>query len=450
MFQSFFPRPLLFFGSFVIWALACLLFWFTLGQPAGEMLTLGEWFGFAHLDFGTLETLQKEAAKFGAKTDPERVKLVVSQIAAMESAATFWAYQYLLPCYGLFVGCWYFASSHKWLRWSLLGSALIIFFTWFQVQLDVMINEWFGAFYDMISIMFNKNNPGSISSDEYYGRLFTFFKIAGVFVITAMLGRFFIQHYNFRWRTAMNDYYAGLWSRVRHIEGASQRIQDDTMRFAEIMEGLGTGLLDAVMTLVAFLPILWILSAKYISEIPIIGPIAHGLVIVAVCWSIIGTLVLALTGYYLPTLKFHNQRVEAAYRNELVYGEKDVQRAKPMTLRELFDHVRKNYFRMYFHYMYFNVVRFSYLQAGVLVPYVALAPTLLSKEAILAGFTLGAMQQTVRAFGRVESSFQYLVLNYPTIIEMLSIYKRLKSFDRAINNRPLPKIDADYLGGDTK
>ncbi len=439
MFNSFFPRPLLFFGSFVIWALACLVFWFTLGEQTGQMYSVGQWFGFAQLDYGLLETLQKEAARFGAKTDPERVKLVQSQISALGSAVTFWAYQFLIPCYGIFIACWYFCSSHKWLKWSLLGSAVIIFFTWFQVQLDVMINEWFGGFYNMIQTMFA--NPGTIENTEYYGRLATFFTIAAVFVIVRTLGNYFIQHYNFRWRTAMNEYYTGKWSKVRHIEGASQRIQDDTMRFADIMEGLGAGLLDAVMTLIAFLPILWMLSTKFVSEIPVIGPIAHGLVIIAVCWSVFGTIVLALTGYYLPTLKFHNQRVEHAYRKELVFGEEDETRAQPKTLRELFGHVRTNYFRMYFHYMYFNMVRYSYLQAGALVPYIALAPTLLSKEAILAGFTLGVMQQIVRAFGRVESSFQYLVLNWPTIVEMLSIYKRLSSLERAINDRPLEKID---------
>ncbi len=430
MFQSFFPRPMLFFGSFVFWASACLAFWFTLGQQTGEMLSVGEWFGFVHLDYGLLDALQKEAAKFGAKTDPAHIKLVGAQIKAIESAATFWAYQYLIPCYGIFMGCWYIASSHKWLRWSLFGSGVIIFFTWFLVQLDVMINEWFGVFYNMIQKMFA--SPGTVESPEYYGLLTTFFTIAAVFVVVRTLGSYFIQHYNFRWREAMNEYYSAKWGRIRHIEGASQRVQDDTMRFADIMEGLGAGLLDAVMTLIAFLPILWMFSTKYISEIPVIGPVAHGLVIVAVCWSIVGTVVLALTGYYLPKLKYHNQRVEHAYREELVYGEKDVTRAQEMTLRGLFDHVRTNYFRLYFHYMYFNLVRFSYLQAGVLVPYVALAPTLLSKEAVLAGFTLGVMQQTVRAFARVESSFQYLVLNWPTIIEMLSIHKRLKELDRAI------------------
>ena len=52
--------------------------------------------------------------------------------------------------------------------------------------------------------------------------------------------RFFVSHYVFRWRTAMNNYYMANWPRLRHIEGASQRVQEDTMRFARTMEGLAS------------------------------------------------------------------------------------------------------------------------------------------------------------------------------------------------------------------
>ena len=70
-----------------------------------------------------------------------------------------------------------------------------------------------------------------------------------------------------------------------------------------------------------------------------------------------------VAGLKLPGLQFRNQRVEAAYRKELVYGEDDVDRAQPIKTTELFDNVRHNYFRLYFHYIYFNVVRYT-LPAG--------------------------------------------------------------------------------------
>ena len=224
----------------------------------------------------------------------------------------------------------------------------------------------------------------------------------------------------------MNDHYVALWPKIRHIEGASQRIQEDTMAFARIMEGLGSRFIDAIMTLLAFLPILWGLSA-FVKELPIIGEVPQALVFVAILWSIVGTTLLGLAGWRLPGLEFRNQRVEAAFRKELVLGEDDADRAQPPTLNELFSNVRKNYFRLYLNYLYFNVVRYSYLQAGAILPYIALGPTIIS-----AGFTLGVMQQILRAFGRVENSFQFLVHSWTTIVELMSIYKRLAAFERAI------------------
>jgi peptide/bleomycin uptake transporter len=61
------------------------------------------------------------------------------------------------------------------------------------------------------------------------------------------------------------------------------------------------------------------------------------------------------------------------------------------------------------------------------VAYIVLAP------AIVAGvMTLGVMQQIIRAFGRVEGSLQYLFNSWPTIIELASVYKRLREFEKQI------------------
>ena len=450
MFSSFFPRPKLFFLSFAVWSIACVVLWFSFARDAGESFSLGGWFGFEYpsepLELEDLPALaedaDEEARAARAALEAEHAAARAAHAAVEESASTFWFYQYMVLSYAFFLAFWYRFSPHKWARWSVFGSAAILFVTWFQVQLDVMINDWFGTFYDLIQQALAE--PHSVSAEAYFGQLLTFGQIALVAITVAVFTRFFVSHYIFRWRTAMNDHYMSLWDRVRHIEGASQRVQEDTMRFAAIMEHLGVSLIDSVMTLIAFLPILWGLSA-FVTHLPIIGEVPQALVFVAIIWSIVGTGLLALAGIRLPGLEFRNQRVEAAYRKELVYGEDDVERARPPTVDELFNDVRRNYFRLYFNYLYFNVVRYGYLQVGVLLPYIALGPTI-----VAAGFTLGVMQQIVRAFGRVENSFQYLVNSWTTIVELLSIYKRLQAFERAINDQPLPKIDRDFMehGGD--
>jgi len=317
-----------------------------------------------------------------------------------------------------------FFGSKRWWVWAWLGSALILMGTWYKVQLSVQINDWFGAFYD--SVQKALSQPGSITEASYLGLLLSFFQIAGIFVLVAVLQEFFSKHFVFRWRTAMNDFYIAHWDRLRQIEGASQRVQEDTMRFARLMETLGLGLMDSLLTLLAFLPILWTLSEK-VTALPWIGPVPHSLVYVALLFAIFGTVLLAGVGGKLPGLEYANQRVEAAYRKELVIGEDDDTRAAPPTLQDLFKAVRTNHFRMYFHYMYFDAAKWSYLQAGVLVPYIALAPS------IVAGvFTLGVMEQIARAFSQVQESFQYLVRSWSSIVELVSVFKRLRAFEKAL------------------
>jgi peptide/bleomycin uptake transporter len=328
-----------------------------------------------------------------------------------------------------------FFFSRRWMPWSILGTALILGATWYRVNLDVQINEWFGSFYDLVQKALG--TPGSITLPEFWGHLMTFGRIAMLYVTIAVVLDFVIKHYIFRWRTAMNDYYMAHWHQLRHVEGAAQRVQEDTMRFARIMEGLGVDFMRSLMTLAAFLPILWTLSAR-VTELPWIGPVQHSLIYVAIVFALAGTALLAVVGLKLPGLEFQNQRVEAAYRKELVYAEDDAARASPPVVQKLFGDVRTNYFRLFFHYLYFDVAKWSYLQFGVLVPYIALGPTLVG-----GAITLGVMQQIVRAFDRVESAFQFLVLSWSTVVEMISVYKRLRAFERQIQSGDFPPASAE-------
>ncbi|MEK9660560.1 MAG: peptide antibiotic transporter SbmA, partial [Alphaproteobacteria bacterium] len=371
MFSSFFPRPKIFFPAALIWTILCAGLWYGAARDLGTHLSLGGLIGFGY-------------------PPPDADGAAV----AVETARDIWLYQYMIIAGALFCLLVGRLIPHRWFRWSVCASALIVFVTWFQVQLDVMINNWFGTFYDLVQKALGE--PGSVTQQEFFAQLATFTGIALVAITVAVLTRFLVSHYIFRWRTAMNDYYVANWARLRHIEGASQRVQEDTMRFASVMEGLGVSLIDSLMTLIAFLPILWGLS-EHVKEVPIIGALPQALVFVAVGWAVFGTGLLAIAGIRLQRREFRNQRVEAASRKELVFGEDYAERAQPPTLGVLFADVRRNYFRLYFNYMYFNVVRYGYLQAGVLVPYVALAPSI-----VAGGLTLGVMQQIVRAFGRVE------------------------------------------------
>lgn len=408
MFVSFFPNPKPFFLSALAWTALVIALWYAGGWAAGA------WIG-----------LPATAADAPPIVGP----------AVFVSPDFLWFYVYYGVMAGLFSAFWTVRTRHPWALWSTFGTALIIFATYYQVQVSVAINNWYGPFYDMVQAALSKSRPVTMS--EFYLGIFEFTGIAMVAVVIYAFTRFFASHYIFRWRNAMNDYYMAHWATLRTVEGAAQRVQDDTMRFSRQMEDLGIKLVDAVMTLIAFLPVLVKLSSS-VTELPIVGAIPQPLVAAALIWAALGTTFLAIVGIKLPGLEFRNQRVEAAYRKELVYGEDDPARANPPTVRQFFANVRKNYFVLYFHYLYFNVARFSYIQFDNIVPYIVLAPTIVAGK-----ITLGPMQQILSAFEQVRSSFQYLVNSWPNIVELISIYKRLRAFEAVIHGGPLPSIERE-------
>ena len=319
-----------------------------------------------------------------------------------------------------------FFTQKQWRLWSWLGSLTILLSLWFQVKIDVKINEWFGTFYDMIQKALSA--PNSITIEEYFGALLSFITLAGIYVGVYVVVKYFTSHFLFRWRTAMVNWYHSVYDKARKIEGASQRVQEDTIKFTRIMENLGTSLIEAIMILIEFTPILFGLSIS----IPIFffGDWDYGLVTGALLWTIVGTIFLVLLGYILRLVgvEYDLQKQEAAYRKILVIAEDDVT-IRPKTLEELFDDVRKIHFLSFFRYLFFDIGRIGYLQANVLSAYVFLAP------AIVAGVvTLGVMQQIIRAFNKFEGSIQYILRSWPTIIELASVYKRLKEFENKIKS----------------
>jgi len=317
-----------------------------------------------------------------------------------------------------------FFNSRKWFLWAWIGSFVILSSLWVQVKIDVEINEWFGQFYDMIQKALSA--PNSITIGEYWASLASFITLAGMYIALYVAISFFTAHFLFRWRTAMVEWYHSVYDKARKIEGASQRVQEDTIKFTRIMESLGTSFIESVMVLIQFVPILLGLSIG----IPIFffGDWQYGLITGALLWTLGGTAFLIGLGWFLHLVgvEYDLQKKEAAYRKILVIAEDD-DNVRPKTINELFDDVRSIHFLSYIRYLYFNIGRMAYLQANVLSAYVFLAP------AIVAGVvTLGVMQQIIRAFGRVEGSMQYLLKAWPTIIELASVYKRLREFEAKI------------------
>ena len=437
MFRSFFPSPRLFFLSAALWMLVATLAWPFVGESIRGVVSVDRLLiapmcapvPSADPSTSAPTTQADQAAPTTPEIGSSELPTGVTAPACTPEGAfltgeQLWLYQYVLMVAFLFCLFWFFYERNEWYWWSVVGTTTILLILYFNVQVDAFVNNWQGTFFNTLQQALS--TPGSVEPNQFYAEILTIVAVVVPRILVLVVLAFFTSHYVFRWRKAMNFYYMQYWPAIRTTEGAAQRVQEDTMRFAQIVEDLGSTFFDALITLAVFLPILWGLSER-VAGLPVFGDIPGGLVWAALISAALGTFALGLIGFKLPGLQFENQKVEAAYRKELVYGEDNADRAEPMTVREIFASVQKNYYRIYWHYTYFNFARYGYLQLAGYIPLFMLAPS------ILAGaLTLGLYQQVQQAFGQVATSFQFLARSWGTVIELLSVYKRLRLFESFI------------------
>ena len=322
-----------------------------------------------------------------------------------------------------------FFANKKCAAWAYFGLAALLISTYAQVQMIVLLNNWYKDFYDILQ------NVKDHTIDDFWTCVLRFAKIAFPYVLLATMTNYFTRLWTFKWREAMTFDYIKYWRNVKtDIEGSSQRIQEDIYRFAKVVENLGSQVADAVMTLIAFIPILWALSGQV--EIPVLGKSEGSLVWIALTVSIGGLAISWFVGIKLPGLEYNNQKVEAAFRKELVYAEDDkANYGAPEKLEGLFQGLKRNYYRLFLHYGYFDIWRYMFGQSMVIVPLIAMGPS------VLAGtITLGVMMQVVNAFSQVRGSLAVFMNNWTVITELRSIHKRLKEFEKNIEYKRI-KLD---------
>ncbi len=320
----------------------------------------------------------------------------------------------------------YFLTK-KWLLWAYGGGILLFATIWINVELTVLLNTWYRDFYDIMQ------NVDKHTMDEYWTKMWQFGKLTVPLVIVGMLSSYFSRIYAFKWREAMTFAYIEKWRKIpEDIEGSSQRIQEDMYRFATIVESLGLQVVRSIFTLFAFLPMLWVLSSKV--NLPIIRTIPGSLVWIALLISLGGLVISWLVGIKLPVLEYNNQKVEAAYRKELVFAEDDKKQfAMEESIIELFLGLKRNYYRLFMHYTYFDVWINAFERVMMILPYLIMAQGLFSGI-----ITLGIMAQVSNAFSRVRSSFSIFTMNWTTVTELRSIYRRLREFEAAIEQKEKP------------
>jgi peptide/bleomycin uptake transporter len=159
VFESFFPKPKVFFPSVLLWAGLGILVWYGAGD------TLGAAVGFAL---------------------PEPKGEPIVGLSYFYTQSFLWFYVYYTVWSLAFAAFWFFYSPHKWQLWSILGSVFILFTTYFGVQVSVALNNWRRPFFDQFQQALT--GDGSVSQADLYGLILIFVQIAfistAVFVVT--------------------------------------------------------------------------------------------------------------------------------------------------------------------------------------------------------------------------------------------------------------------------
>ena len=333
--------------------------------------------------------------------------------------------------------------SKKYALYAYSIGFVICFLSWYSVEMTVALNQWNREIYDTLQNL-NQDRFWDLLIGWDWNTLSQFIRLQEnpltekpivpsllqyiVFYIPiAVTFVWIVQRYLFKWRQSNTEFYLRRWEKTTvKIEGASQRIQEDLAKFGKLLEGLSINALKSTLTLIAFIPILWELS----EGLPIYnGMFIPGfLVWIAVAMSVGGTLISVIVAWKLPSLEFNNQVVEARFRKKLVHGEDNMADRMVSDLFPMFDSVRRNYYRLFNWYLGLSVWQTAF---GILlgnVALLALAPSFFAQL-----ITLGVFFQVLNAFSRVEGSMTFFVDSWGTIVEFISVVKRLRQFNKALD-----------------
>ena len=336
----------------------------------------------------------------------------------------------------------YFRSEEKWKARALL--AAIVALNLGGVYLLVLLNQWNQVFYDALQ---NKN------AAVFWQQLGRFTYIAFGLIILAVYRFYLTQLLEMRWRAWMTDHYLGRWlsqqafykmeltrfsktDALTSPDNPDQRIQQDVNQFTSFTIDLTMGLLNAVVTLVSFVGILWGLSGNFSFTLGGTAYHVPGFMVwMAVLYCLAGSIITYWIGRPQIKLNFLQQRVEADFRHHMVrvreYSESiALDRGEAVERTHLdtrFKAVLANYLRLLKAQK--NLIWFNsfFGQAAVVFPFIVAAPRFFS-----GAIQLGELMQISSAFGRVQDSLSWFVDNYSSLASWRATTDRLTSFEEQI------------------
>jgi putative ATP-binding cassette transporter len=329
----------------------------------------------------------------------------------------------------------YFRSDDRWPGRLLLGAVVAIELS--LVAIQVILNQWYNRFYNTLQ---------DHDWNAFVSAVLFFCVLAAIYTVLAVYQVYLNQWLQIRWRRWMTQTYLHQWLHAANhyrmqlvgddADNPDQRIADDLRMFVEYALVISLGLLNSVVTLCSFVVILWNLSAQ--APLHVFGAafdIPGYLVLAALFYAAIGTVLTHLIGWRLIPLYFQQQRFEADFRFNLVRTRENAEQIAALRgeaaerERHLtrFGLVIGNWLDIMRRTKQLTFFTASYSQASTIFPYIVVSP------AYFAGaMQLGGLMQTASAFNSVQTALSFFITSYRSIAEWRAIIDRLSGFQEAM------------------
>lgn len=316
---------------------------------------------------------------------------------------------------------------------------LLLLINTFQVELQVIFNEWGRRFYNAIE---KKNTV------EFWIELNKFLVIAGIHIATAVLEFYLLQMLVMRWRKFMTRTTFGDWlsdnahyrlSLEGNVDNPDQRISEDVNKFTSSTVNLFLQFYSALLSIFAFTVILWGLSTSYTYKIGDFNltSIPGYLVWAAVIYILVGTVITHFIGRRLINLDYKREATEANFRFSLARLREN---GEPIALlkgekreEQFFSHSFLNVMSVWYEVVRVRIQMTWFTsfwgQLSVILPYFLLAPAYFASGSTL---TIGNLMQTKSALSRVEGSLSIIINLYSTLADYRATINRLTGFAAAI------------------
>jgi peptide/bleomycin uptake transporter len=327
-------------------------------------------------------------------------------------------------------------SATKW--WAWFGIFAILSHSVLRSYVKYLINNWMGRFYDI------GGNASQVSDDDTDGLqqgseqitelLFEFVLLCLPSILIHPFFKFIANRWILSWRVELINTYILKWNHTQNvIENGAQRIHEDTQRFSRGIQICMITIIDCILTLVVFSPVLLQMGAK-IKPFELFD---SWLMLSCIVLALFGAVVSLTLGWSLIRLEIENQKVEADLRTKLVLYENNLDLHKDelvcstesntaQSFRSVLLLLKQNYKEMYKRFAIFSLWLGAYEQISTLFPYVIAGPLLFSNSNRV---TLGDVTKIGHAFSNVFSSLNIISDRWVDVTDLLSVIKRLNGFE---------------------